>query len=392
MKTRGRSRRALLAKTAAWFGLAALGVSRRSHAQAPLLQMDWLAVLAEILGIPKTVSADEVVRRLGVQEPAPLRWADAARRSENLVMERRLDPAGSAEWIVSRSGAGTVFFRVTAWHQGRSALRYRATGEGAFATVGGVGTWALTPGQPLEDRFILGLQLPAGEHEIAISVPPDAGVTTLALHPEALSPVAPLDGWQLDQPLSLGVKAVTLVRLFGWEGFLPPLDPAPRPVPVVGDVRDSNWEVRTLRVVEGGVQTLVTATGALPYPILLDDRLLLPEPKAAVVRLGTLDLAPGDHIVKTPRNSQRLGDVLSIRREATPEAYLEVVRSQGLPEGSGVATDGVGPELMAANAREVRRLFGVSDAMAAAQPKAESPPLLPPRRPVPISPIVPSDL
>lgn len=385
-----RTRRAMMGNAAAW--LAALGMSRRSHAQVPVLQEDWLGVLAEILGIPKTVSADEVVRRLGAPAPSPLLWADAVRRSENLAMERRLDPAGGVEWIVSRGGAGTVFFRVAAWHQGRSALRYRATGEGAFATVGGIGTWALTPGLPLEDRFVLGLQLPAGEHEIAVSVPPGAGVTTLAIHPEALSPVAPLGGWQLDQPLSLGTKAVTLVRFLGWEGLLPPLDPAPRPVPVVGDVRDSSWEIRTLRVADGGVQTLVTATGALPYPILLDERLLLPEPKAAVVRLGTLDLAPGDHLLKTPRDSHRLGEVLSIRREATPDAYLEVVRSQGLPEGSGVAADRVGPELMAVNAREVRRLFGVAETTAAAQVKAGSPPLLPPPRPLPISPIVSTDL
>lgn len=392
MRAPGNGRRALLGKTAAWLGLAALGVSRRSHAEAPLLERDWLAALAEILGIPKTVSSDEVVRRLGPPAPTRLHWGDAARRSENLTMERHLDPAGSLEWIVSRGGAGTVFFRVAAWRQGRFALRYRATGEGAFATVGGVGTWALTPGLPHEDRFVLGLQLPAGEHEIAISVPPNVGVTTLALHPEALSAVEPLGGWHLDQPLSLGPKAVSLVRLLGWEGFLPPLDPRPRPLPVVGELRDSNWEVRTLRVTDGGVQTLVTATGALPYPILLDERLLLPEPKAAVVRLGTLDLSPGDHLLKTPRDTHRLGEVLSIRREATPEAYLEVVRSQGLPEGSGEATDGVGRELMATNAREVRRLFGLAEALATAQAKAGSPPALPPRRPPPISPIIPSDL
>jgi hypothetical protein len=82
---------------------------------------------------------------------------------------------------------------------------FRADGENAFVRV------------PLGEA-----ELPAGELEFTVHIPPNGAIDYIELEAPSLLSVRPLSGWEPDRPLSRDDLAVTAARLLDLEPLLPP--------------------------------------------------------------------------------------------------------------------------------------------------------------------------
>jgi hypothetical protein len=66
------------------------------------------------------------------------------------------------------------------------------------------------------------VELPAGVHEVQVSIPPNGAIDYLELYAPPLMPVHPLTGWDPGRPLSQDDLAVSAARALGLEPWLPP--------------------------------------------------------------------------------------------------------------------------------------------------------------------------
>lgn len=170
-----------------------------------------------------------------------------------------------------------------------------------------------TPGHRLElggerfradggDRFgelTLGhVTLTAGRQEVVIELPPDGGIDYLELTATDLPPIRPPGGWQLDQPLTLDLLAVTTVQLLELEPLLP-----------IGSERHTIEAESTSRLDE----LEVTATGHLGEPS--GGKWVRAAGLAAQLQL-TLDLEQDGVFSLTLRGAAREPVILAINQRA----------------------------------------------------------------------------
>lgn len=66
------------------------------------------------------------------------------------------------------------------------------------------------------------LDLPAGETEVVVSLPPNGSIDYLELDAEPFPVIAPLTGWQPESPLTSEALAVTVNKALALEALLPP--------------------------------------------------------------------------------------------------------------------------------------------------------------------------
>jgi len=65
------------------------------------------------------------------------------------------------------------------------------------------------------------IELSAGEHEITVHIPPNGSIDYIGLKAPSLPAVEPLDGWDLDAPLTSEDIAVTTIQLLELDRLLP---------------------------------------------------------------------------------------------------------------------------------------------------------------------------
>jgi hypothetical protein len=65
------------------------------------------------------------------------------------------------------------------------------------------------------------IDLPVGPTEIVVDLPPQAGLDYVELLASPVATIAPLGGWQPDQPLAVEDLALTVLQVLGLQAFLP---------------------------------------------------------------------------------------------------------------------------------------------------------------------------
>ncbi len=127
-----------------------------------------------------------------------------------------------AGWLSGLASSTTAHLKFLLPHSGTYHVSVAVRRPGHQISIGG--QTFTGDGEQEFTRVELGqVQLSAGEQDVRIQLPPDGGFDYLELQAPDLAAIAPLAGWQLDQPVTLDTLAVTAVQTLGLEPLLPPL-------------------------------------------------------------------------------------------------------------------------------------------------------------------------
>lgn len=192
-------------------------------------ERDWMVQLVDSLGwsfgLPDEPEDEDYLRILNGNRHFRIE-AEAHHQSNDMVSVKKYRTFGSFSGEGWLSGIATptaahlrfllplpgtyeisASVRLAGHDLGIGGRRFEANGEQRF-TVVRLGT----------------IELPAGETEIDIRLPPNGGIDYLEFEAPPLGAVRPLTGWRPNDRLTRETMAVTAARAFELEALLPPSD------------------------------------------------------------------------------------------------------------------------------------------------------------------------
>jgi hypothetical protein len=125
------------------------------------------------------------------------------------------------QWMRAGEKPGRLKYRLKIPVDREYTLRARVRGGRQFWTIDRRGGFMVSPAPRLEWIEVGDINLPAGEHELTVSVPPGGGVDVFELVTGNAPAIAPADGFHPFSPLTFGVKAETIIKALNLEDQLP---------------------------------------------------------------------------------------------------------------------------------------------------------------------------
>jgi hypothetical protein len=206
-----------------------LSLPAPGHGRALLQERDWMIGLVDALGLsfglpdqPADADYQAILsgdRHLRIEAENHLQPTDPVSVQSFLSF----GPFSGPGWLSGVAETTTVHLRFVVPHSGQYHLA-AALRRGGFTFAIGDRKIA-ADGELTFTRVDLGLvALESGEQEFKVQIPPNGALDYLELTASPLPAIAPLQGWQPEQPLTAEIMAVTLVQILGLYDLLPPSD------------------------------------------------------------------------------------------------------------------------------------------------------------------------
>lgn len=196
--------------------------------QAALTQRDWMIALVDTLGwsfgLPDEPQDPDYINILHGNRAFRFEAEDIYSPDEDfvsLMSFHNFGPFSGSGWLHGTKEPSPVHLRFTLPHAGDYRLDTRVRGTGHQFLVGGE-TVSADAGDEFTDVTVGSFNLPAGPHEILVTLPPNGSIDFIALTAPNLAPVLPAGGWQPDETLTWDDVHTTMVDLLGLAGLFPP--------------------------------------------------------------------------------------------------------------------------------------------------------------------------
>lgn len=184
---------------------------------AELSQRDWMEQLTDSLGwgygLPDDPVDGDYIALLSGTRDVFVEAEESHRRSDLVAVKRQTNfgnYSGSG-WVSGRREAVQLHLDLLIPHNGHYRLSTVTRLPGVKFQLADR-EFTSSAGAELTHQELGEVDLAAGQVEVVISLPPDAGIDYLQLSAPPLPRIAPLDGWLPDQPLKTVDLAVTMLQ------------------------------------------------------------------------------------------------------------------------------------------------------------------------------------
>ncbi len=193
---------------------------------AELTQRDWMVQLIDSLGrsfgLPDEPEDEDYIRLLSGDRSLRLE-AEASRQPTDRVAIKHFTNYGNYSgdgWVSGLREPTELNIRFLLRNAGAYRLAVASRLPGIKLRLAGREFTA--EGNDQFARYELGeIDLPAGATEIVVDLPPQAGIDYVELLASPGPAIAPLGGWQPDQPLTAEDLALTVLQVLDLQAFLP---------------------------------------------------------------------------------------------------------------------------------------------------------------------------
>lgn len=192
-----------------------------------LLQRDWMEQLADGLGwgygLPDDPVAEDYIALLSGRRELHVEVEENHRRSDLVAVKRltNFGPFSGSGWASGRREPAQLHLDVLVPHNGRYRLTVVTRLPGVRVQLAGQ-EFTASAGEKLTRQELGTVNLTAGQIEIQVTLPPNAGIDYLQLSAPPLPAIAPLDGWKPDQLLETADLALTMLQALDLMATLPP--------------------------------------------------------------------------------------------------------------------------------------------------------------------------
>lgn len=207
--------------------LTLLVFSVRPACAAELTQRDWMVALVDTLGwaygLPDEPQDPDYINILSGNRTLRLEAEDIYASGEDNVSFmafRNFGAFSGRGWLQGSREATEVHLRFTLPVGGNYQLSANLRQTGHQFRMGETRVMA-DAGPDFTEVPIGSFEFQAGPQVITVTLPPNGSIDALNLTAPNLPAIAPLQGWQPDQPLTWEVIQVTLLQLFELAAFFP---------------------------------------------------------------------------------------------------------------------------------------------------------------------------
>ena len=196
-------------------------------AAADLTERQWMEQLVSGLGweygLPDQPQDEDYIRLLSGERLVRLEVETSHRNTDRVAVKHYTnygEYSGSG-WVSGFRQPSEIHLDFLLLHSSRYELEIVSRLPGIKIAL--AGKEFIAPGGDTFARIELGaVDLPAGQTEIVITLPPNAAIDYLQLQAPAFARIAPLAGWHPDQPIKAADLALTGVQLLDLLSLLPP--------------------------------------------------------------------------------------------------------------------------------------------------------------------------
>lgn len=194
---------------------------------ADLTQREWMEQLVASLGweygLPDKPQDADYIRLLSGERNLRIEAETDHRETDRVAVKHYTnygEYSGSG-WISGTRKPTKIHFDILLRHSGRYQLAVAARMPGV--TIELAGRELVTVGDDFFARHELGsLVLAAGQAQIVVTLPPNAGIDYLELSAPAMTKISPLAGWQPAEPIQKADLALTCLQVLDLITVLPP--------------------------------------------------------------------------------------------------------------------------------------------------------------------------
>jgi len=196
-------------------------------AAAELTQREWLEQLTDSLGwnygLPDDPEENDYIALLSGERDLLLEAEVHHRRSDRVAVKRQTNQGAysGTGWVSGRRESVTLHLDFLVPHNGRYRLSTATRLPGVKIELADQ-EFVASAGELLTAEELGAVNLLAGPTSAVISLPADAGIDYLRLQAPPRPTVAPLNGWQPEQPLTPADLALTMLQALELLSVLPP--------------------------------------------------------------------------------------------------------------------------------------------------------------------------
>lgn len=191
-------------------------------------QGEWMRNLVDALGLsfglPAVPTDQDYLNILGGNRHLRFEAEDVHQPTDMVSVNTFINfgPYSGKGWVNGISLPTEAHLRFLLPLAGRYRLSTSVRLAGHQFRIGNVTLVNTEPGEKFHTVHLGVLDLPAGETEVVVSLPPNGSIDYIELDAEPFPVIAPHAGWQPESPLTTEALAVTVSKALALEALLPP--------------------------------------------------------------------------------------------------------------------------------------------------------------------------
>ena len=193
---------------------------------ADMTQREWMKQLVAGLGwefgLPDEPQAEDYIRLLSGERSLRLEIETSHRKTDRLAVKRYTNYGeySGTGWVSGFRQPTQIHLDFLLLHNSRYRLAVASRLTGTKIELGGR-TFVANAGDSFVRHELGMVDLPAGQTEIVITLPPNGAIDYLELTAPSSARIAPLDGWRPEQPIQIADLALTSLQLLNLLELLP---------------------------------------------------------------------------------------------------------------------------------------------------------------------------